>query len=183
MGMEPPNSNEPISINEGGLPPSSANQTNQQNTTESLASQAQSLTSRALQFLSEASNETLGACLVGLGATTYLVLGRVGLVLIGVVSGVALHAHWENKAEDGGDEESRAKELRRRRDVGLDVAQRVLDWRRQSVLSRSHDGLETTVASGSKSLSGKALDYSGFKPGTAAALNDLTDAIIQDYVK
>src|SRR3954451_11700486 len=41
-----------------------------------------------LRFFATASNETLGACVVGLCASTYLVLGRVGLVLIGAVGGV-----------------------------------------------------------------------------------------------
>ena len=63
---------------------------------------AQDLTSYALNFLSNASNETLGACFVGLGATTYLVLGRIGLVLIGVVGGVVLHATWDGDATDKG---------------------------------------------------------------------------------
>src|SRR5690242_15354889 len=44
-----------------------------------------------LRFFANASNETLGACVVGLCASTYLVLGRFGLVLIGAVGGVVLH--------------------------------------------------------------------------------------------
>ncbi|KAL8872462.1 MAG: hypothetical protein Q9198_007204 [Flavoplaca austrocitrina] len=52
-----------------------------------------------LQFLSTASNETLGACLAGLGAATYFILGRIGLVLIGVVGGIVLHAVWEDRNE------------------------------------------------------------------------------------
>lgn len=60
------------------------------------------LTDAALSFLSNASNETLGACAIGLCATTYLALGRVGLVLIGTVAGVVLHATWEG-SHDGGD--------------------------------------------------------------------------------
>ncbi|KAL9091466.1 MAG: hypothetical protein Q9165_004852 [Trypethelium subeluteriae] len=150
--------------------------------TETLASQAQTLTSKALQFLSEASNETLGACLVGLGATTYLVLGRVGLVLMGVVGGVALHAHWESKTDDGGDTESRVRETKRRKEVGLDVAQRVLDWRRRNMPLGSDDGTESIATQGFNLHTAKGLDYSGFKPDTAAALSELTDAIIQDYV-
>ena len=46
--------------------------------------QIQDITDRALRFFSQASNETLGACLVGLSATTYFILGRVGLLLIGL---------------------------------------------------------------------------------------------------
>src|SRR5437868_920931 len=57
----------------------------------STSTTAQDLTSRILDFLSNASNETLIASLVGLGATTYFVLGRLGLLLIGGVGGVVLH--------------------------------------------------------------------------------------------
>ena len=160
-----------------------AAQTERHHSSETLASQAQTLTSKALHFLSEASNETLGACLIGLGATTYFVLGRVGLVLIGAVGGIALHAHWQNNGEDGGDAESRAREAKRRREVGLDVAHRVLDWRRRSVASAPSDGYDSTTALGLKLHSGKTLDYSSFQPDTAAALDDLTEAIVQDYVR
>jgi hypothetical protein len=38
----------------------------------------QVFTDRALHFLAHASNEALGACLAGLGASTYFVFGRVG---------------------------------------------------------------------------------------------------------
>ncbi|KAI9699580.1 MAG: hypothetical protein M1820_007079 [Bogoriella megaspora] len=151
--------------------------------TEALTTQASSLTNRVLQFLSEASNETLGACLVGLGATTYLILGRVGLVLIGVVSGVALHAHWVNKEEDGADPDSKAQEAKRRKEVGLDVAQRMLDWRQKMKTFEGHDRTDSAAAISVKMQSGKNLDYSNFQPDTGAALNDLTEAIIQDYVK
>ncbi|KAK1047287.1 hypothetical protein LTR33_014987, partial [Friedmanniomyces endolithicus] len=84
----------------------------------------QSVTDRALHFLSHASNETLGACLVGLSATTYLVLGRVGLVIIGVAGGVVLHATWEGvrNGDRAGETEEAWQE--RRRGAGMDVARR-----------------------------------------------------------
>jgi hypothetical protein len=139
------------------------------------------LTDRTLHFLATASNETLGACLAGLGAGTYLILGRVGLVLIGVVSGVVLHATWEghngdNKATDGKSAEAR------RRELGADIAHRVLDWRNTKTHTKedSEDGSSDLNV---QLYSGKTLDYSEFKPETAAALAELTDAVIRDYVK
>ena len=74
------------------------------------------LTDRTLHFLATASNETLGACLVGLSAGTYLILGRVGLVLIGVVGGVVLHATFEGNPQSGGGDENKGAgaETRRR---------------------------------------------------------------------
>jgi hypothetical protein len=139
------------------------------------------LIDRTLHFLATASNETLGACLAGLGAGTYLILGRVGLVLIGVVGGVALHATWEGPSGDTKETDGRSVEARRR-ELGADIAHRVLDWRN----TKTHKKEDSEDASSDLSVrlySGKTLDYSEFKPETAAALTELTDAVIRDYVK
>ena len=139
-------------------------------------------TNHALHFLATASNETLGACLVGLGAGTYLILGRVGLVLIGVVGGVVLHATWEGQSQGGEDTEQMGKSSEaRKRELGAHVAHRILDWRdnRAKGNAEHSDGSDLSL----KLYLGKTLDYSEFKPETAAALTELTDAIIRDYVK
>ncbi|KAJ8112355.1 hypothetical protein OPT61_g5257 [Boeremia exigua] len=138
-------------------------------------------TDRTLQFLATASNETLGACLVGLGAGTYLILGRVGLVLIGVVGGVVLHATWEGQTQNGvgTDQKGTTSEVRKR-ELGALVANRILDWRENK---EQQDGNDQDSDLSLKLYSGKNLDYSEFKPETAAALTELTDAIIRDYVK
>lgn len=138
------------------------------------------LVDRVLAFLSSASNETLGACLFGLGAGTYLILGRVGLILIGVVAGVALHASWESHAHGdiGGD---KSREARRKKELGLDVAHRVLSWRDKRVQDTGKD--EDDVDLSVKLYSGQELDFADFRPETAAALTELTDAVIRDYVK
>jgi hypothetical protein len=140
----------------------------------SLQQQAQGLTNQVLQFLSTASNETIGACLVGLGASTYIVLGRVGLVLMGVVGGVVLHATWEGHL--GVDGETKRTEEIRRREVGLDVVKRALAWRAGK--DEEHMAMERIeVAAGQK------LNYNGFRPETREALTEFTDAAIRDYVK
>ncbi len=144
---------------------------------------AQDFTTRALDFLSHANNETLGACLVGLAAVTYLVLGRIGLLLIGVILGIVLQAAWDGSSR-GGDEggaEERVKEIRRRRETGLDVVTRALDWRdeRGSMMTDeegSGDGEDKMALRG-------ALNFSGFAKETAEALDSFTDAIIRDYVR
>jgi len=141
----------------------------------------QALTDRALHFLATASNETLGACLVGLGVITYLVLGRIGLVLIGVVGGVVLHATWEGNTNNNGDDRARGEEVRRR-ETGLDVAHRVLDWR-TTVAQSKEGGLYGDSSMDVKLCSGKNLDYAEFRPETASALNELTNAVIRDYVR
>ncbi|KAL8913645.1 MAG: hypothetical protein Q9171_001610 [Xanthocarpia ochracea] len=136
-----------------------------------------------LRFLSTASNETLGACLAALGAVTYFILGRVGLVLIGVVGGVALHATWEERnGQYGSQAESAEAKARKRREDGLSILHRVLDWR------AGYDSNQLEVnggisATGIKSLDTKQLNFSEFDPATGAALTGLTDAVIRDYVK
>ncbi|KAJ4338145.1 hypothetical protein N0V87_004120 [Didymella glomerata] len=149
-------------------------------TDQGLPFDVKALTDRALQFLATASNETLGACLVGLGAGTYLILGRVGLVLIGVVGGVVLHATWEGQLHGGEDAERGKSSEARKRELGADVARRILDWRG----NKDKQGGDVDDSDLSLKLySGKVLDYSEFKPETAAALTELTDAVIRDYVK
>ncbi|KIW95852.1 uncharacterized protein Z519_02916 [Cladophialophora bantiana CBS 173.52] len=131
-----------------------------------------------LKFFASASNETLGACAIGLCASTYLVLGRVGFVLIGAVGGIVLHATWEN--QNGGRSDDENKEInRRRKELGIEVAQRVLDWRerRQKPKDEEDDNLTDSK------VELKTLDYSDFEPETRAALASLTDAVMRDYVK
>lgn len=140
------------------------------------------LTDRALQFFANASNETLGACLVGLGASTYLVLGRVGLVLIGVVGGIVLHATWEGSAGGDGESGDITQEDRRKREIGIEVANRVLNWRSR-LQSEEQVGAILDPALELKLAMGKNLDYSDFRPETAKALEEITDAVIRDYVK
>ncbi|EXJ61448.1 uncharacterized protein A1O5_11764 [Cladophialophora psammophila CBS 110553] len=131
-----------------------------------------------LKFFANASNETLGACAVGLCASTYLVLGRVGLVLIGAVGGIVLHATWEN--QNGGRSDVENKEInRRRKELGIEVAQRVLDWRERR--QKPKDDEDDSLTDSKVEL--KTLDYSDFEPETRAALTNLTDAVMRDYVK
>ena len=152
----------------------------EKDTPERIAIQARDLTTRALEFLSNASNETLGACIVGLGAVTWLVLGRVGLVLIGMVGGVVLHATWEGDIGSNGNDEARALEASKRREKGLDIAARVLEWKERREGSRELDGARDTPVAVPLE---KDLDFAGFPSDTKNALTDLVDSIIRDYVK
>jgi hypothetical protein len=140
------------------------------------------ITDAVLTFLSNASNETLGACAVGLCATTYLVLGRVGLVLIGAAGGIVLHATWEasNNTAAGG-QSNAAEGSRRRRELGIEVVRRALDWRVKSQDAQEGEVLKTGTVEGSPD--DKILGYSDFRPVTRTALTALTDAVIRDYVR
>ena len=146
---------------------------------EGLTPKVRGFTTGILDFLSTASNETLCACIAGSGALTYLFLGRVGLVLIGIIGGVVLHATWEG---DGTDEQQKARDLGRRKEVGLDIVQRLLDWQ-DKTNSPQHDrnagidGVEVMLSLRNE------LDFEGFRPATASALTSLVDAVIRDYVK
>ncbi|EXJ89590.1 hypothetical protein A1O3_02657 [Capronia epimyces CBS 606.96] len=133
-----------------------------------------------LRFFANASNETLGACAIGLGTSTYLVLGRVGLVLIGAVGGIVLHATWESQY--GGESNTEKRESnRRRKELGIEVAHRVLGWRDKNRKDKEDqvvvDEAEVEVQGAST-----ASDYSGFEPETREALASLTDAVIRNYV-
>lgn len=134
----------------------------------------QTWTDKALDFLAHASNETLGACLAGLGATTYLVLGRVGLVIIGVAGGVVLHATWDGVRGDTRDEETKRRDLERKREAGIEVVRRVLE--------RRGAGSAEEPAPDTKVLASHSLDYSRFGPDTEKALNYFTESVIKDYV-
>jgi hypothetical protein len=132
------------------------------------ATNLEDLTTRTLRFLSTASPGTLGGIAVGLATCTYLVLGRVGLVLIGAFGGVVLHATWEAQTwaaaksnQDG------------RRETSLDVVKRILDLREKVAKEKDEAAEDESVGN----------DFEGFRPETAAALNDLVDAVIRDYVK
>ncbi|RMZ92378.1 hypothetical protein DV736_g382, partial [Chaetothyriales sp. CBS 134916] len=139
-----------------------------------------------LRFLSQASNETLGACVVGLAASTYLVLGRIGLVLIGAVGGVTLHARWESLGLSGGPEsQAIAREgQRKRNELGIEVAKRALDWRHSKRADPQSNEDDDDAATGSGlSTDTKPTDFSDVPPETQDAVNKFTDAIIRDYVK
>ncbi|KAK0108371.1 hypothetical protein ONS95_003182 [Cadophora gregata] len=124
------------------------------------------LTTRMLRFLSTASPETLGGIVVGLAASTFLVLGRLGLLLIGAVGGIVLHAAWERQSHAVDSIEHMRKEK------GLDVVRRILDLR-QAMKPDDETAKDDELVGNS---------FEDFQPETAAALNELVDAVMRDYV-
>lgn len=149
--------------------------------TEDASVNFQVLISYILRFLSDATNETLAVCFIGLGASTYIVFGRLGLVLIGVVGGVILHATWEDHSKNQGDEDVKVSDTKDRRERGLYIIQRILDGPGNSRAADSESGLAQNQEE--TSLSSSEVDLSSLELGTAAALASLTDAVIRDYVK
>ncbi|KAL4949149.1 PXA domain-containing protein [Aspergillus filifer] len=125
-----------------------------------------------LQYLSTCSSERLLFILVCLMGATYLILGRLGLVLIGTALGIALHASWEGAGclDTSGSKSSRRKQL------SLSIAHKLLEWDNKRVQipnTANNEGISTEVT---------GVDISSFGPATAAALNSLIDAAVRDYV-
>lgn len=137
-----------------------------------------SITDAALRFVANASNETLGACAVGLAASTYLILGRLGLVLIGAFGGVLLHATWDSHAEQHG-QNTAAEVAQRRKELGAEIVKRTLDWRDNKKDAASPSDKADKVEA---STARKTLDFSQYPPAIGAALTVFSDSVIKDYV-
>ncbi|KAK5102915.1 Small ribosomal subunit biogenesis [Lithohypha guttulata] len=154
--------------------PASPTSTNPLPTT---SDRVRSLTNDILHFIGNASNETLGACAVGLAASTYLVLGRLGLVLIGTLGGIILGSTWNHDTIAEGKDATKSGQ--RKRELGIEVAKRALDLRSQDRQGEERTPQEKIEASTSQEI----LDFSQYPSQTAAALTSFSDAVIQDYVK
>ncbi|KAI5926967.1 PXA domain-containing protein [Camillea tinctor] len=157
-GVSPATPSPPESPPEKNTPPSSSSSSQQDDP---------DLVTRALKFFSTATPGTLGAIAVGLSATTYFVLGQVGLLLIGAFGGVTLFVSWE----------SRHPEVARavRGEKGYDFLDRLLETRTKSLSTRSEQDEEADAEA-------LAHSFDDFQPDTREALNELVDAVIRDYV-
>ena len=135
-----------------------------------------------LSFLATSSNETLGCTIAALIVATYILLGRVGLLLIGLVLGVLLHASWEGESNKSRTEVLDSRNPRKRKELALDLANRLLDWPKRKPAEgendNDNDSRQKTIAGESTT----SLDYSAFSPRASAALKSITDAAIKDYV-
>jgi hypothetical protein len=135
-----------------------------------------------LNFLSTSSNETLLGVFALLILITYIILGRIGLLLIGVAVGVILHASWEGSDHEHAGEASHANKSNKRRELALEVSHRLLDWPQRAVTANNQNENDGHI-SAPEDLSSADLEYATFQPATAGALRTLTDAVIKDYVK
>ena len=123
---------------------------------------------RALQFLSTASPGTLGAIAAGIGAVVYLILGRMGLLIIGAFCGVVAFIAWE----------ARNPEVSKivRGEKAVDVLERLLldlnNSREAASAGNEDDDQNYTIK-----------NFDDFRPETREALAALVDAIVRDYVK
>ncbi|KAL4877924.1 PXA domain-containing protein [Aspergillus karnatakaensis] len=141
---------------------------------KSNVTQMKDLLDFVLDFLSSCSNERLLLVLACLAGVTYIILGRLGLLLIGTALGVALHASWEKSQ----DEHSGELQSLNRKQTSLNVVQRLLEWERNKPLG-CPTSLEKDDIDGALDTE---LDISSFGPATATALQSLIDAAMRDYV-
>ncbi|KAL4903742.1 hypothetical protein BDW74DRAFT_38968 [Aspergillus multicolor] len=138
--------------------------------------QLNKLVNSALQFLSTCRNGTLLLVLACLMAATYIILGRLGLLLIGTTLGVALHASW-----DGGSSNhfSDSQNLGRKQ-LSLSIVQKLLDWEKPKYIESGENRYddEGTTKEGAPNT----VNISSLGPVTATALHSIIDAAIRDYV-
>lgn len=118
----------------------------------------------ALALLATATPEKLAGIFAVLIFTTYLILGRLGLILIGTILGVVLHASWE-----GGGLEAR----KRQSEGSVELAGRLLDW----------DPRDKKPIQSNGTSDGCADYYSELPPLITAALASLTDGVIEAHIK
>ncbi|KAK4131166.1 hypothetical protein BT67DRAFT_444942 [Trichocladium antarcticum] len=127
------------------------------------------LTAKVVRFIATATPGTLGGVAVGLAATTYLVLGRLGLVLIGAFGGIVSFIQWEQRNVDV------VRAVRGER--GADVLARLL------AAKKGAEDVLLTPQSADDQESALAHSFDEFRPETRVAMNELVDAVIDNYVK
>lgn len=131
---------------------------------------AESLTTKVFSFLATATPGTLGGVAVGLAATTYLVLGRLGLVLIGAFGGIVSFIQWEQRNVDV----VRAVKGER----GLEVLERLLAAR-----ENPEDAASEGQNTGNDGGAAVVRSFEDLQPETRDAMNELVEAVIDNYVK
>ncbi|KAK4230216.1 PXA domain-containing protein [Podospora fimiseda] len=126
------------------------------------------LTTKVFKFLATATPGTLGGVAVGLAATTYLVLGNLGLVVIGAFGGIVTFIQWEQRNPEV------ARVVHGER--GVDLLARLLEARSNSKVKEDEKKEDEEGA-----LIIRAFD--DLQPETREALNELVDAVVDNYVK
>lgn len=126
------------------------------------------LSTKVFKFLATATPGTLGGVAVGLAATTYLVLGKLGLVLMGAFGGIVGFIQWEQRNI----EVSRVV----RGERGVDLLARLLEAKTSSRDEKAED-----KADEEEGVLIRAFD--DLRPETREALQELVDVIIDNYVK
>lgn len=130
---------------------------------------AEDIQTRLFQFLATATPGTLGGVAVGLAAVTILLLGSIGLLLIGAFGGIIAFIQWEGRNPEV------ARAVRGER--GVDLLERLLAGTRDRKSTATVQDIDPE-----EQESALARGFDGFQPETRAALGELVDAVIRDYV-
>jgi hypothetical protein len=133
------------------------------------AHDTEDIQTKVFRFLGTATPGTLGGVAVGLAATTYILLGKVGLLLIGAFGGITAFIQWEARNPQV------ARAVRGER--GVDLLDRLLAETRKGNDSR------TQVEDVQEQEDALARGFEDFRPDTRAAMEELVGAVIRDYVK
>lgn len=136
----------------------------------------QSLIDQVSLFLAHADRITLLSISAGLIGVSYVLFGRLALLLVGAVGGVVLHIWWDEH-EGQTDGESEAAGKRKRHELSLEVANRLTRLHADRGAKSEED--EDLLHKQGDSI----LDYSKLGPATGTALTAFTDSVIADYVK
>lgn len=141
--------------------------------------QMQQLADWMLHFLSTCGNESLLLVLVCLMGATYIILGRLGILLIGIALGIALHSSWEGASNRHSPETLSSN----RKQLSLNIVYKLLDWK-----SKQRIGIDPNVDNDGEYTTESKLDMDvnlsiSLGPATATALHSLIEAAVRDYVK
>jgi hypothetical protein len=141
--------------------------------------QMQQLADWMLHLLSTCGNESLLLVLVCLMGATYIILGRLGILLIGIALGISLHSSWEGASNH----HSSGSLSSNRKQLSLNIAYKVLDWN-----SKQRTGINPNVDNAGEYTTESELDMDvnlsiSVGPVTATALHSLIEAAVRDYVK
>ncbi|KAI1817375.1 PXA domain-containing protein [Poronia punctata] len=131
------------------------------------AVQQDDIATRALEFLSTATPETLGAIAAALAVATYLVLGQIGLLLIGAFGGIYLFVLWESRNPDLA------------RAVRGEKGRTLLD----GLFEKGDGGIKQKDQDPDRDETALAHSFDEFLPETREALYEFVDAVIRDYVE
>ncbi|KAL4980043.1 PXA domain-containing protein [Aspergillus desertorum] len=146
-------------------------------TANTVGAQLKQLFDSTLHFLSTCSDEKLLFVLVCLMGATYMILGRLGLLLIGTTLGIAIHASWESLDHNYPSEYPNIG----RKQLSLSIVHKLLDRGGTHPLNAD---LNTRDAGKThhRVASGIDADISSLGPITAGALHSLIDAAMQKFV-
>lgn len=142
---------------------------------------AEQLKNLVMEFLATSNGESLIGAFVVLIIATYVLLGRLGLLLIGLVLGVVLHASWEGTSNDPPSGAISSRYQRRRKELALELTNRLLDRPQGKSTETGNEAGDHRQMTTEGRLE-TDINYSVFGSRTSVALKSLTDAVIRDYV-